>query len=147
MESIFYDATNIQIDSINEFNKNTMASFMGLKFIELGKDFLKAEMKITEKTVQPLRMLNGGASLAISECVGSMAANLVFDRKKYVALGLDLNGNHLRPALEGETVYAVAKPIHIGKTTQVWEIKIENEKNQLVHISRLTMAVKNREDL
>jgi len=118
-----------------------MVEYLGIEFIELGSDFLKAKMPVNEKTVQPLRMLNGGASLAMSECVGSMAANLVFDRSKLVALGLDLNGNHLRPVMEGNWVFATAKPLHIGNTTQVWEIKIENEEGKLVHISRLTMAV------
>jgi 1,4-dihydroxy-2-naphthoyl-CoA hydrolase len=129
---------------LNEYCKNTMCEFMGIEFIELGLDYLKAKMPVNQNTVQPLRMLNGGASLAMAECVGSMAANLVFDRNKYVALGLDLNGNHLRPVMEGEWVYAIAKPIHIGNTTQVWEIKIENSEGKLAHISRLTMAVKNR---
>lgn len=122
-----------------------MVEFLGIEFMELGDDYLKARMPVNERTVQPLRMLNGGASLAMAECVGSMAANLVFDRTKLVALGLDLNGNHLRPVMEGQWVYAYARPIHIGSMTQVWEIRIETEDKRLAHISRLTMAVKNRE--
>ncbi len=118
-----------------------MVEYLNIEFVELGSDYLKAKMPVTPRTVQPLRMLNGGASLALAECVGSMAANLVFDRKQWVALGLDLNGNHIRPVMEGESVTAIAKPIHIGNTTQVWEIKIDNEAGKLVHISRLTMAV------
>lgn len=121
-----------------------MVEFMGIEFTELGPDYLKARMPVNHNTVQPLRMLNGGASLAMSECVGSMAANLVFDRNKFVALGLDLNGNHLRPVMEGSYVEAIAKPIHIGNTTQVWEIRISGEDGKLAHISRLTMAVKSR---
>ena len=122
-----------------------MSDFLGIEYIELGADYLKASMPVNNRTVQPLRMLNGGASLALAECVGSLAANLVFDRKKWVALGLDLNGNHLNPVMEGEMVYGIAKPLHIGNTTHVWEIRIENEAGKLVHISRLTMAVKPRE--
>lgn len=118
-----------------------MVEYLGMEFTELGDDYLKARMPVNEKTVQPLRMLNGGASLAFSECLGSMAANLVFDRTKYVALGLDLNGNHVRPVPEGKWVYGTTRPIHIGNNTQVWEIRIENEEGKLVHISRLTMAV------
>jgi 1,4-dihydroxy-2-naphthoyl-CoA hydrolase len=144
MASIFFDTANIKLEWLNDYCKNTMVEYLGIEFIELGDDFLKAKMPVNEKTVQPLRMLNGGASLALCECVGSMAANMVFDRTKFVALGLDLNGNHLRPVMEGDWVYAIAKPHHIGATTQVWEIKIENQAGQLVHISRLTMAVKNR---
>lgn len=122
-----------------------MVEFLEIEFTEIGPDYLKAVMPVNHKTVQPLRMLNGGASLAMAECVGSMAANLVFDRTKYVALGLDLNGNHLRPVMEGAFVTAIAKPIHIGNSTQVWEIRIETEDGKLAHISRLTMAVKTKE--
>lgn len=121
-----------------------MVEYLGIEFTELGPDYLRARMPVNERTVQPLRMLNGGASLAMSECVGSMAANLVFDRSRFVALGLDLNGNHIRPVPEGEWVVATAKPLHIGNTTQVWEIRIETEDGRLAHISRLTMAVKER---
>lgn len=145
MESIFFEPANIKLEWLNEFCKNTMSDFLGIEYIELGDDYLKARMPVNNRTVQPLRMLNGGASLALAECVGSLAANLVFDRKKFVALGLDLNGNHLKPVMEGEFVYGIAKPLHIGNTTQVWEIRIENETGKLVHISRLTMAVKPRE--
>jgi len=145
MKSIFFEPANIKLEWLNEFCKNTLSDFLGIEYIELGHDYLKASMPVNNRTVQPLRMLNGGASLALAECVGSLAANLVFDRKKYVALGLDLNGNHLKPAMEGEVVYGIAKPLHIGNTTQVWEIRIENEAGKLVHISRLTMAVKLRE--
>jgi uncharacterized protein (TIGR00369 family) len=141
MSSIFFNPANIKLEELNAYCKNTMVEYLDIEFIELGPDFLKAQMPVTPKTAQPLRMLNGGASLALAECVGSMAANLVFDRQQWVALGLDLNGNHLRPVMEGEMVYAIAKPHHIGNTTQVWEIKIENEAGKLVHISRLTMAV------
>ncbi len=121
-----------------------MSEHLGIEYIEIGTDFLKARMPVNDKTVQPLRMLNGGASLALAECVGSLAANMVFDRTKWVALGLDLNGNHLRPVMEGQWVYGIAKPLHIGTTTQVWEIRIETEDGKLANISRLTMAIKPR---
>jgi 1,4-dihydroxy-2-naphthoyl-CoA hydrolase len=141
MKSIFYDPANITVETLNDYCKNSMVEFLEIEFTELGHDYLKAKMPVNAKTVQPLRMLNGGASLAMAECVGSMAANLVFDRDKFVALGLDLNGNHIRPVIEGSWVYATTTPFHIGKNTQVWEIKIENEEGKLVHISRLTLAV------
>jgi 1,4-dihydroxy-2-naphthoyl-CoA hydrolase len=97
-------------------------------------------MPVDHRTHQPLGMLNGGASLALAEITGSMAANLYIDRTKYVALGLDINGNHLKSVKEGY-VYATATPFHMGKTTQVWEVKITDEENNLICISRLTMAV------
>ncbi|NQW43242.1 MAG: hotdog fold thioesterase [Bacteroidetes bacterium] len=145
MESIFFEPTNIKLEWLNTYCKNTMSDFLGIEYIELGVDFLKAKMPVNEKTVQPLRMLNGGASLALAECLGSLAANLVFDRTKWLALGLDLNGNHLRPVMEGAFVYGIAKPLQIGTTTQVWEIRVETEDGKLAHISRLTMAVKPRQ--
>lgn len=141
MESIFFEPANIQLEWLNDYCKNTMVEFLGIEFIELGTNFLKAKMPVNQNTVQPLRMLNGGASLAMAECVGSMAANLVFDRNQFVALGLDLSGNHMKSVKEGEWVYAIAKPLHIGRTTQVWQIKIENEEGKLAHFSKLTMAV------
>ena len=119
-----------------------MADFLDMEFIEIGDNFLKARMPVSPKTVQPLRMLNGGASLALAENVGSLAANLALDRTKFVALGLDLNGNHLKSVPEGAIVYGIASPLHIGKSTHVWEIRIENEAGELVSICRLTMAVK-----
>jgi len=144
MESIFFEPANIQLEWLNDCCKNTMVEFLGIKFIELGDDFLKAKMPVNQNTVQPLRMLNGGASLAMAECVGSMAANLVFDRNQFVALGLDLSGNHIKSVKEGEWVYAIAKPLHIGRTTQVWQIRIENEEGKLAHFSKLTMTVINK---
>ena len=98
-----------------------MSDFLGIEFIEMGPDYLKARMPVNERTVQPLRMLNGGASLALAECVGSLAANLVFDRKKYVALGLDLNGNHLKPVMEGEMMAQIVKVK--GNEVKVAEVK------------------------
>lgn len=119
-----------------------MAEFLGIQFIEITPDYLKAEMPVNERTVQPLRMMNGGASFALAENLGSLAANLVLDRNIEVALGLDMNGNHMRPALEGETVFGYAFALHLGKSTQVWEIQIKNIKEEMLFIGRLTMAVK-----
>ena len=140
--SIFNTETKISIHELNERCKNTMVEYLEMQFTEIGEDYLVATMPVNSKTCQPLRMLNGGASLALAESVGSMAANLALDRKKFVALGLDINANHLKPAMEGTLVTGIARPQHIGKSTQVWEIRIENDKKELVCISRLTMAVK-----
>ena len=119
-----------------------MVEYLGMKFTEIGEDYLKATMPVNERTCQPLRMLNGGASLALAESLGSMAANLTLNREKYVALGLDINSNHLKSEMEGNDVTGIAKPYHIGRFTQVWEIKIYNSHNELINISRLTMFVK-----
>lgn len=119
-----------------------MVEFLGIKFTEIGEDYVKATMPVDERTCQPLRMLNGGASLALAESLGSMAANIALDREKFVALGLEINANHLKSEMVGGTVTGIAKPFHLGRTTQVWEIQIKNSKDELVCVSRLTMAVK-----
>ena len=98
-------------------------------------------MPVDHRTTQPMGILHGGASVALAETLGSIAANLVVDNKKNYCVGLDINANHLRQASAGTTVTGIAKPVHIGKSTQVWSIEILNEENQLVCISRLTMAV------
>ena len=135
--------TSVSMDALNERCRNTMSEYIGIEFIHSGEDFLTARMPVDHRTHQPLKMLNGGASCVLAETVGSMAANLVIDREKYVALGLDINANHLRPAISG-FVFGTAKPIHVGKKTQVWEIRISDESENLVCISRLTMAVIDR---
>lgn len=128
------------LDDLNARIRDNMGGFLEVEFIEMGDGYLKAKMPVNNKTRQPIGMLNGGASLAFAEITGSMASNLYLDRSKYVALGLDINGNHVRGVKEG-WVYALATPLHMGKTTHVWEIRISNQEDQLVCISRLTLAV------
>lgn len=117
-----------------------MAAHIGIVFTEIHPDYLRATMPVDERTFQPLKMLNGGASLALAETVGSMAANLVIDRSRFVAFGMEINANHLKSATSG-SVTGTASPFHIGRTSQVWEIKITDDENNLICISRLTMAV------
>lgn len=140
MTSIFLNKNEITLEALNNRGKNTLSEWIGIEFCELGNDFLKARMPVDHRTIQPLGVVNGGAFCALAETVGSMAANLCLDRSKFVALGLDINANHVKSANQG-LVYGIAKPFHIGKTTQVWEIKITDEQNKLCCISRLTMAV------
>ena len=134
------DFANIQINDLNDRGKETLSEHLGIEFTEVGADFVTARMPVDHRTVQPLRLLHGGASVALAETVGSTAANLVVDRKNFVCLGLDINANHIRPAKSGY-VYGTARPLHLGKKTQVWEIKITDEEEKMVCISRLTMAV------
>lgn len=117
-----------------------MMEFLEMEVIELGDDYVKGKLKMSEKVRQPIGLLHGGASCVFAESLGSIGANLVIDPSKFYCAGLDINANHLRSVREG-LVYGVAKPLHIGKTTQVWEIKLTNEEDKLVCISRLTMAV------
>lgn len=133
---------NIDLQKINDRNKNTLCEWIGIEVTAFGDDFLQAKMPIDHRTVQPLRIVNGGAYCVLAESLGSTAANLALDREKYVAVGLDINANHIRSAHEGKGfVYGTAKPIHLGRTTQVWEIRITDEEDKLCCISRLTMAV------
>lgn len=124
-------------------SKNTFAEFIGIEFTEIGDDYLKATLPVDHRTKQPLGFLNGGVSAALAETVSSTAANYCVDQKIAYCVGLDINANHLRPAVSG-LVTAIAKPLHLGAKTQVWEIRIENEEGKLVCISRMTMAVVSR---
>jgi 1,4-dihydroxy-2-naphthoyl-CoA hydrolase len=133
---------DIDLQKINNRNKNTLSEWIGIEVTEFGDDYLKAKMPVDHRTVQPLRIVNGGAYCVLAETIGSTAANLCLDREQFVAVGLDINANHIRSAHEGGGfVSGVAKPIHLGRTTQVWEIRITDEQDKLCCISRLTMAV------
>ena len=125
----------------NFYPKEHIGEYIGIEFTEIGDDYLTGKMPVDHRTRQPLGLLHGGASCVLAETLGSVGASLCIDQTKQVAVGLDINANHLRAVREGY-VYGTAKPIHIGRSTQVWEIKIVNESKQLVCISRLTMAVK-----
>jgi 1,4-dihydroxy-2-naphthoyl-CoA hydrolase len=122
------------------FNANTMIEHLGIELVERGDNYLKARMPVDHRTVQPQGRLHGGASCVLAETVGSVAANLVIDASKQLAVGLDINANHIRPA-KGGYVYGTATPESIGRTTQVWTIRITDEDDRLVCVSRLTMAV------
>ncbi len=132
--------TPFSIDEINRRARNTLSDHLGIEFTEAGDDYLTARMSVDARTVQPMGILHGGASCALAETVGSAAANYCIDQTKQISVGLEINVNHIRPVRSG-LVTAIAKPFHLGKTTQVWEIKIYNEQKKLVAISRLTMCV------
>ncbi|WP_323756167.1 hotdog fold thioesterase [Roseivirga sp.] len=130
----------VNISTVNQFSKNTMVEHLGIEITEVGADFMRAKMPVDHRTKQPLGLLHGGASLTLAETLGSIAAHSVVDPEKQYCVGLEINGNHIKSVKEG-WVYAIAKPHHIGRKTQVWEIKITNENDDLVCISRITMAV------
>ena|SRR3990167_9879259 len=135
--------TPLDLEDINLRAQNTLSDHLGIKFIEVGENYLTASMPVDSRTVQPMGILHGGASCALAETVGSAAANYCIDQNLAVCVGLDINCNHIRPVHSG-TVIAVAKPFHLGKITQVWGIKIFNEQKKLICISRLTMAVQKK---
>jgi 1,4-dihydroxy-2-naphthoyl-CoA hydrolase len=118
----------------------TLAGHLGITITEVGPDYLKAAMPATEKVFQPMGLVHGGANVALAETVGSIGANMLVDREKYACVGQEINANHVRGVREG-TVTAIAKPAYVGRTSQVWDIRLYDDKNRLTCISRLTMAV------
>ena len=131
---------NLSLDFLNEWSKNTMVDHLGIRFTAKGDDYLAATMPVNEKTKQPLGLLHGGANVVLAETLGSVAASLTVDQKTQYCVGLEINANHLKAVKEGE-VKGIVKPIHLGKKTQVWEIKIYTQADQLSCISRITMAI------
>lgn len=132
-----------RLEDLKANSEVNMLAHIGIEYIELGPDFLRGRMPVDARTRQPFGVLHGGASVVLAESLGSSAANLVVDQSECYCVGLDINANHLRPVSEG-WVEGIARPIHIGKATQVWEIKITNAQGKLVCASRLTMAVVKR---
>ena len=127
------------LDQLNALSRNTLMEPLGIVFTELGADYLRATMPVDARTHQPYGLLHGGASAALAETLGSTAAGLCVGEDEGV-VGIEINANHLRGAREG-VVTGTARPLHVGRSTQVWEMKIENEAGELVCISRLTLAV------
>ena len=130
----------VSIDALNALNRDTLMERIGIVLTAAGEDWLQATMPVDAGTRQPYGLLHGGASVALAETLGSTAAMLTLDPTQELTVGLDINANHVRGVRSG-TVTGTARPLHIGRTTQVWEIRIENEDGSLVCISRLTMAV------
>tara|TARA_R110000868_G_scaffold100128_1_gene275336 strand:+ start:4118 stop:4552 length:435 start_codon:yes stop_codon:yes gene_type:complete len=131
---------NLTIEAIEKWSANTMVDHLDMHITEIGEDFLRGDMPVDHRTVQPQRRLHGGASAALAETLGSIAANLTLNNETHVAFGQTLFCQHLRPGVSGR-VSGVARPVHLGRTSQVWEINIETEEGKVVCSSRLTMAV------
>lgn len=134
------DPTTAQL---NTMLRSGLVGHLGIEFTGIGDDWIAARMPVDARTHQPAGILHGGASVALAETLGSTAANLAVDRDTKLCVGLEINANHLRVVREG-FVTGTARPLHIGRTTQVWEIRIEDDEARLVCVSRLTMAVLER---
>ncbi len=130
-------------DEAGKMQKGTLMETLDIQITDLGEDYISGSMPVDHRTVQPYGILHGGASVALAETLGSVAAHLVVDSSKYFTVGMEVNANHLRPATKGR-VTGTAKPIHIGKSSHVWGIEIKNEEGKMVCISRLTMAIVSR---
>ncbi len=128
------------IEQLNSRFDNNIGSFIGIEFSEITDDSLSATMPVNERTKQPYGILHGGASVVLAETLGSIASNLIVDPDQFVGVGLEVNANHLRPVSSGH-VRGVCTPIHIGRTTHVWDIKIYEKHGKLSCISRLTVAI------
>ncbi|WIX32761.1 hotdog fold thioesterase [Salinicola sp. JS01] len=120
--------------------QQTLVTHIGIEFTELGDDCLRGRMPVDARTHQPYGLLHGGASVVLAETLGSIAANLCLADESKMAVGMEINANHVRAVREG-WVEGCARPLHLGSTTQLWEIRIEDERGRLVCVSRLTMAV------
>jgi len=130
-------------EQLRERSKNTLAEWLDIRVTEIGPDYLRATMPVNSRTHQPQGILHGGASVALAETVGSLAANLCVDVSKYVCVGQEINANHVRSASSG-LVTGTARPYHVGGRSQVWGIEIRDENDKLVCVSRITMAVVER---
>jgi 1,4-dihydroxy-2-naphthoyl-CoA hydrolase len=131
---------NLKIDDLKGIGQGTMGEYLGIEWYALGADFLQARMPVDHRTKQPYGLLHGGASCVLAETIGSVASSLVIDTSKFYCVGMEINANHLRSVSNG-WVIGTATPLHLGKTTHVWDIKIYNEKEKLVCVSRLTVAI------
>jgi 1,4-dihydroxy-2-naphthoyl-CoA hydrolase len=130
----------VTVEMLNRFSENTMVRHIGIEFTDVGKNYLKAKMPVDSRTIQPAGLLHGGASVTLAETLGSVAAYLCLDPEKKTCVGIEINANHIRSVKSGY-VYGQVNPIHIGNSTHIWEIKITNEQDHLVCISRITMAI------
>ncbi|MGI9544657.1 MAG: hotdog fold thioesterase [Cyclobacteriaceae bacterium] len=134
---------NVTVEQLNANSSKTLVEHLGILVTEVGSDYIKGTMPVDHRTHQPYGLLHGGASVALAETLGSIAANCAVDNEKYYCVGLEINANHIKSARKG-LVHGITRPLHIGKQTQVWQIKITNDNQQLVCVSRITMAVLNR---
>jgi len=131
---------DLQLKDITSLGENTMSEYLGFEFTGLGPDFLKGRLPVDHRTRQPYGLLHGGASCVLAETLGSVASALVINQEQYTVVGLEINANHIRGVREG-FVTGLATPLHLGKTTHVWDIKIYDEREKLVCVCRLTVAV------
>lgn len=128
------------LEELRLWQRGTLDEALGIEIIEIGEDYVRGRMPVDERTRQPFGLLHGGASVALAESLGSLAANLCLEPGSSIAVGLDVNANHTRPVTRGH-VTGTARPIHLGRATQVWEIRIEDDQGRLCCVARLTVAI------
>ena len=131
---------NLEVRELQAFGNNTMAGHLGIEITEVGENFLKAKMPVDPRTQQPYGMLHGGASATLAETLGSVGSACVINPDEFICVGLEINANHIRGVRTGH-VYGTATPLHLGQTTHVWDIRILDDQDKLVCVSRLTVAI------
>lgn len=134
-------------EDISAATGNSIGKHLGIEVTEVGEDYIVGTMPVDYRTIQPYGILHGGASVVLAESLGSVGGGLLVDFPTEYVVGLEVNANHLRPVAAGETVKGIARPLHIGSKTQVWDIKIYNSKEQLTCVCRLTLAVVKNQSL
>lgn len=132
------------LERINAGHAGTLIEHLGIVLTDIGHDSISGTMPVDERTRQPYGLLHGGASVALAETLGSVAANLCLDLDTHIAVGLEINANHIRAMTSGE-VHGTATTVHVGRSTQVWDIRITDPQGRLVCVSRLTVAVVERQ--
>ncbi len=131
---------SLSAEDLNTRARGTMLEHLDIRFTEIGEDYLRGTMPVDNRTAQPLGLLHGGASVVLAESLGSMAASLCVDMDRFYCVGVEINANHLRAVREGR-VTGTARPVHVGRRTQVWQIDIQDDAGRLTAVSRLTLAV------
>jgi 1,4-dihydroxy-2-naphthoyl-CoA hydrolase len=139
MDAIWFNK-ELSIAELTSLCDQTIAEVLDLKFIETGSNYIKATMPVDHRTHQPYGLLHGGASCVLAETLGSIASAHVIDPEKFICVGIEINANHIRSVRSG-LVTGITTPIHIGASTHVWDIKIYDEREKLVCVSRLTVAI------
>ena len=137
--TIWFDK-NVSVESLRPFGKGTMTEHLGIEWVEIGENFLKAKMPVDHRTLQPYGLLHGGASCVLAETLAVLLPIWLLILRNFICVGIEINANHIRSAREG-FVYGTCSPLHIGSSTHVWDIRITNEEGKLICISRLTVAI------
>ena len=138
--SVIWFKKDLSLNDFSGMGANTIGELLDIRFTEVGADFLKASMPVDHRTHQPYGLLHGGASCVLAETLGSVASAMIINPEKFICVGLEINANHIRSVRSG-TVTGITTPIHIGASTHVWDIKIYDEREKLICVSRLTVAI------
>lgn len=139
MAVIWFDK-ELTVETLKAFSPGTMAEHLGIEWVEAGNNFIKASMPVDHRTLQPYGLLHGGASCVLAETIGSLASAMVVDPSRYICMGIEINANHVRSVRQGR-VTGIVMPLHLGASTHVWDIKIYDQQEKLVCVSRLTVAI------